>query len=410
MASNATTIEMLLAKAADVHPRVVGQPTDDDIFKMEEILGPILHNAKYDMIIVAGTVNHNLIGLIQPIATYVATWTAAFVIPTRPTPYNLAIDDNATSVVRNRMEAAHNTLITDYEVFEAAEMGASAFIRTVVDETWYKALRHPITFYNNVTAFTILEYLRNNSGGLHSNDLTTLPSEMLHYYTDAEGISEFILALAKAREKLARGGLPMSDATVLAMAHSQVFASLHYPEATREWERLPSAQQTWTAWQTKYREANIERLHLQRANPSSFGNAHHVTDAQRNHTAITAALDNIANEATNDSTVMASILAKLAALDTRLNNMQAQPTPTTIVMPITPATTPFVPRKYTQAEARATFDPTGYCSTHGWRVHASHTSVTCKKKGRCHNDAAMQADTKGGSMKNKGWETNPDPM
>ena len=407
MASNAVTIAALLSKAADIHPRVVGQPTDDDIYKMEEILGPILHNAKYDMIVVPGIVSHNLVGLFQPIATYVNTWNNAFVIPTRPAPYDTTIDDNATSVVRNRMEAKHNNLLADYEVFEAAEKGASDFIRAVVDETWYKALRHPVTFYNNVTAFTLLEYLRTNSGGLHSNDLATLPSEMLHYYADAEGIPEFILALAKAREKLARGGLPMSDATVLATAHSQVFASMHYPEATREWERLPSAQQTWVAWQAKYREANIERLRLQRANPNSFGNAHYVAEAPLDHDAISLALDNIANAATNDSTVMASILAKLSALEIRLDNLQpATPAPRTPTSS-TPkkAKASKKPKTYTREEALATFDPAGYCSTHGYRVHKTHTSATCHQKGTHHNDAATRANTLGGSNKNKGWET-----
>ena len=124
MATNAITIAALLAKAADVHPRVVGQPTDDYIYKMEETLGPILHNAKYDMIVVPGIVSHNLVGLFQPIATYVDTWNAAFVIPTRPAPYYTTIDDNATSVVRNRMEAKHNNLRADYKDFEAAEKGA----------------------------------------------------------------------------------------------------------------------------------------------------------------------------------------------------------------------------------------------------------------------------------------------
>ena len=70
----------------------------------------------------------------------------------------------------------------------------------------------------------------------------------------------------------------MSDATLLATAHTQVFASLQYPAATREWEQLPQAQQTWAAWQTKYGKANIERLRLQRANLNSFGAANNVTE------------------------------------------------------------------------------------------------------------------------------------
>jgi hypothetical protein len=51
----AAYIEMLLKKAAESHPRISGQPTDDDIFKMTEVLYSILHNADYDMITIAGS-------------------------------------------------------------------------------------------------------------------------------------------------------------------------------------------------------------------------------------------------------------------------------------------------------------------------------------------------------------------
>ncbi len=209
---------------------------DDDIFKMTEVLYPILHNADYDMITVAGQVNHNLIGLIQHDMSYTAPWTAPFPRPVRSAPYDPNIPDAATPVVRNRMEAAHTTVVSDFKTYTTAKKGVSAFIQAVVDKTWIKPLRHPITFYNNVTAYNLLEYLRTNSGGLHNTNLTTLPTETLHYYANEDGISEFILALKKAREKLARGGIPMSDAMLLATAHLQVFTSLHYPEATWEWE------------------------------------------------------------------------------------------------------------------------------------------------------------------------------
>ncbi len=138
----------------------------------------------------------------------------------------------ATPVVRNRMEAAHAMVVSDFETYTAAKERVSAFIQAIVDKTWIKPLRHPITFYNNVTAYNLLEYLRTNSGGLHNTNLATLPTEMLHYYANVDGIPEFILALEKAREKLACGGVPMLDATLLATAHLQVFASLHYREAT----------------------------------------------------------------------------------------------------------------------------------------------------------------------------------
>jgi len=432
----AAYIAALLEKAAENHPHIVGQPTDDDIFAMTEILFPILHDADYDMTVVQGRVNHNLVGLIQSSAAYAATWTAVFPRPIRPATYDPTIPEAATSVTRNRMEAAHSARIKDYEIFVAAEKGVSAFIQKAVEETWFKSLRDPITFYNSVTSYDLLDHLRNNSGGLHNNDLASLPAEMLHYYANEEGIPEFILALEKAREKLSRGGLPMSDAQVLATAHAQVFASLHYPEATREWERLPTASKTWAAWQTKYRQANVERLRLLRAQANAFGGAAtgaatmvitNVTNSTANDTALADALTQIANASTNDNSLLASMVAQLTALTTRMDSMQhSGPTPATTTRGATPTgptppattTTPHPPRAprqprgrtFTQAEALQIFDPTGYCSTHGWRVKASHTSKTCTRRNQWHKEDATRADTMGGCNRNKGWETNPNPM
>ncbi len=105
----AAYIKKLLKKAAESHPHIIGQPTDDDIFKMMELLYPILHNANYDMITVADQVNHNLINFIQHNVSYTATWTAPIPRPVRPAPYNPNISDAATPVVRNRITAAKMT-------------------------------------------------------------------------------------------------------------------------------------------------------------------------------------------------------------------------------------------------------------------------------------------------------------
>ena len=430
----AAYIAALLEKAAENHPKITGQPTDDDIFAMTEILFPILHDAEYDMSVIPGIVNHNLVGLIQSSAAYTATWTAVFPRPTRPATYDPTIPDAATSVMRNRMEAAHSARIKDYEIFIAAEKGVSAFIQKAVEETWFKSLRDPITFYNNVTSYNLLEHLRDNSGGLHNNDLAALPAEMMNYYANVEGIPEFILELEKAREKLARGGLPMADATLLATAHAQVYASLHYPETTREWERLPPAAKTWAAWQTKYREANVERLRLLRATTNAFGGTATgvptmvINNVTSTPSELTNALTQIANAATNDQALLASMVAQMAALTTRMDTMHnsgvtpatttSGTTPTTPTPPTTATTpqparaprTPRTPKTYTQADALRIFDPAGYCSTHGWRVTASHTSKTCTKRNQWHKEDATRADTMGGCNRNKGWETNPNPM
>jgi hypothetical protein len=204
----------------------------------------------------------------------------------------------------------------DYNAYIAAEKGISHFIQTVVDEVWYKDLRHTLTFYNNVTVYNLLQHLATNSGRLHNNELVNLPTEMLSYYEDSEGIPEFLIKLAKAREKLARGGLPMSDEVLLATASSQVFKSMHFLETTREWERPPATSKTWVAWQVKYREAHIKRKRLLQANPGGFGGA---ADSV-NKAAIGHYFANMANAAANAAAIAAANAATIAAANAATAN------------------------------------------------------------------------------------------
>jgi hypothetical protein len=246
----------------------------------------------------------------------------------------------------------------------------------------------------------MLQFLCTNSGGLHNVDLATLPSDMLDGHRGRHTELEY------SREKLARGEvLPMSDATLLATAHSQVMGSHHYPEATSKWERLAPAAKTWVAWQAHYCIANIERDRLLKLNPLAFGAANHVANTGIDSAAITMALDNIAN-------AVATLMERIKALELKAQGRQppiidtgANSTNTTNTGAI-----PSVPRVYTLAEALAIFDPAGYCHTHRYCVRKSHTSDKCRKKKRGHKNEATRADTMGGSIKNQGWETSPNPM
>jgi len=99
--------------AASFQP-IVGQPTDDDLTALRDILYPLLLEIPYDE---PGT--HNLIGLIEPTTSYTSTWGAAFPIPDRPPTYPVIAND-ATPVVRARAEAEHAVLVRDYALFKAA--------------------------------------------------------------------------------------------------------------------------------------------------------------------------------------------------------------------------------------------------------------------------------------------------
>ena len=404
-------ITAIFALATDNFAHISGQPSDDDLTAILLATKPLLHELDYDDY---GT--HNLVGLIEPSNTYTATWGDAFPIPARPDAYDTNIQDDATPVVRNRMEAAHKLLLHDYATYLAAERGVAKFIRDVVDETFYKDLEDPVSFYNKITAAELINHLRLNCGGVEPENLVALHTEMSSYYANCDGIPEYIIMLEKARLKFARADLPMSDKQLLIIANASVYGSQDFVRASEDWERLTPNNKTWTTWKTTFLRAHRERLRLIQASGGiSLGSANAAgglrgiipsptTDRLNSY------LDNIANAATQDSHQLKLLLEsnktlieqnrllaeQFTALSARVNTA----TPTTTPPPSGTRKTPaqLLTKRLTK------YSPTNYCHTHGYMVHATHTSATCNTPGPNHITTATRADTKGGVEYNKGWE------
>ena len=58
----------------------------------------------------------------------------------------------------------------------------------VVDETWYKELEDPDTFYTNVTDLKLLEHLTEFCSGLHTVYAVDIPQVMKTLFSNAEGV------------------------------------------------------------------------------------------------------------------------------------------------------------------------------------------------------------------------------
>ncbi len=412
-------ITTAFATAATTFQPISGQPSDDDLTALRDVIYPLLLDIPYDE---DGT--HNLIGLIEPTTSYTATWGTAFPPPPRPPAYPI-IDDAATAVVRARREAEHAILVRDFASYEAAERATAKFIREAVDEIWYRDLRHDRSFYTHVTAKQLLSHLDDNCGGLHPSELVNLPTDMLGFYATADGIPEYINMLETAQRKLARANLPMSDDQLLAIASTAVLASNHFPRPTDEWEAKPRVTKTWTAWKTHYRAAHIARkrqlLASGTARPASTSNAFLTEDdasvAEGTFTRLDGYLDNLAAAAMNERTTLQSLteanvalVANVTALTTSVASLTAAYTTMAAIHrtgsapTIAPTQQPRRTRTNTRPSTTLPTMPGGYCWTHGFRVREGHSSLTCANKAEGHKDAATRANTMGGSMVNKGWD------
>eukprot|EP00804_Cyclotella_cryptica_P026105 CCRYP_013958-RA/>CCRYP_013958-RA protein AED:0.44 eAED:0.44 QI:0/-1/0/1/-1/1/1/0/376 len=309
-------ITTVFATAATKFQPISGQPSDDDLTPLRDVLYPLLLDILYNQ---DGL--HNLIGLIKPTTLYTATWGAPFPPLPRLPAYPI-IDNAATAVVRVPREAEHAILVRDFASYEAAEGATVKFILGAIDKIWYRDLRHDRSFYTHVAAKQLLSHLDNNCGGLHPSELVNLPTNMLGFYATVDGIPEYINMLKAMQRKLARANLPTSDDQILAIASPAVLASNHFPRPTDDWEAKLCANKTWTAWKTHYRAAHIARKHQLLASgtamPPSTANALLADDdihlTEGTFAQLDGYLGNLAFSATTERTTLQFLTEANAAL------------------------------------------------------------------------------------------------
>ncbi len=217
-------IMLLFREAREAFPPLEGKPSDDDLTTIRETLLPILIEIPYDQL---GGV-HSLMAILTDPGRYAANdGGSTFVLRSRLPLYDKNIANNALTVIRVRGEAAHKAHLEDYASYEAAERGAAKFLLATVDETWHANLKDADTIYRKVLTIEIMASLNANCGGLHAVDLLTLRTNMHGYYTQADGIPQYIIILEEAQKKAKRAGMPIANIELVMMASAAVQCPPH---------------------------------------------------------------------------------------------------------------------------------------------------------------------------------------
>ena len=89
---------------------------------------------------------------------------------------------------------------TDYDVYNTAIRCTQNFIIVVVEDTWIRELRDPISRYNDVAPRAIMLHLTTTYVGIHTLDVLTLKNAMQQYHTEYEIIPTYINALEDAQK------------------------------------------------------------------------------------------------------------------------------------------------------------------------------------------------------------------
>ena len=192
------------------------------------------------------TLQHNLAGVILPTERYEQIYEkGAYATPPVIPLYNENIDKDATRLEINRAEGKQEAQRNDRQLYKTGDNACRSFIMKVVDETWYKEIKDPDTFYTRVPAIKLLEHLTEFCAGLHTVDAMDIPQLMKDLYKDSDGVPKFINAMEAAQRNSKRAKLVINDEYLHAVALNLLLQSGEYETETREWSKLPGADQTW---------------------------------------------------------------------------------------------------------------------------------------------------------------------
>ena len=129
------------------------------------------------------------------------------------------------------------------------------FISTVVNKTWLKELKDTELLYTGVSTTVFFNHLRSCSGGLHAIDVIDLTAEMMTYYKEYIGITEYINMLEEDQFKSNRANIPISNDTIFAIATNAMLSYDDFPCTTDKWEYLDTSNRTWYHWNDNYSKA-----------------------------------------------------------------------------------------------------------------------------------------------------------
>jgi hypothetical protein len=227
---------------------------------------------------------------------------------------------------------------------------------------------------------------------------------MHQYYTQADGIPQYIIMVEDSQKKAKRAGMPIADIELVMMASVAVLAAQHFPCEVDNWEGLPSTLGTWAAWKMAFCLAHLKRQHqiLALGGGEPLGGAHGVlpvvAPAIRR---LETALDNLAlaasinavdlQQLTAANLALTATIGILTATNKKLVHAAARAKGTPVA---TPAATPTGLERSTKNP-----HPGNYCWMHGHHCSKGHTSAYCTNKAPGHHDNAIAANIFGESDK-----------
>jgi hypothetical protein len=391
----ATSVEKLVESFPHPHiPAIEGPPNYETITDVTRLLNANAASIHSKL----GGGNYGHLALTISAASYATLSPVAFVPPANPgtTP---VIPPLATAAIIGQTVREHDESLRLWRQRNNVNAALKQQLISAISNIYIRTLQDRHTGFANVSTRELIEHLLRAYGNITPTDLAENDTRFKTAYDPSEPIETLYSQLEDAMDYADAGDNAYTANQVVSNAYTLVFNTGMFPEACRDWRKLPAIDKTWATFKIDFAEAYRDfRLSQATTQTNGFHSANNAMDSFVTDTA--DAFANLATATASDRKLMAdlaasnqTLLAQLASKDTDISKLQAQlatcntRTPAGRDTPSRPR-----PRRYHN---------TNYCWTHGWDVHDNHTSLTCNRQADGHKTSATRSSTMSGSDSNK---------
>lgn len=392
--ANIPTVESFTDSFPNKLPKHQGPPTFDSLKHAKDLLKGNAASVPSTR----GGGSHGYLGLILSPAAYATIDPTPFDAPNFPGAQP-DIPAGATVAVRDTIIRQHTEELREWREYINLHEAIKQQLLAAFDPIYFRALRNRHVGFANRTIREMLEFLFTNYGYITPMDLKT-NTDRLNTPWDPSTPFEMLIDQVEECQELAEiGNQPYSHEQIVNAAYTLIYNTGMFFEDCKIWNKKPVAEKTWDNFKTFFFEAHRELRQQQTTQQSGFHAANAAALADE-HDNMYNAIANLATATQSDrdtvtklQTAITKLTQQLTAQAQTISKLQTNGTTGTRNSGInnrTGGNPNYVPT-----------DRGSYCWSHGYLVHARHTSGNCRNKKDGHKDDATRENNMEGSQVGK---------
>jgi hypothetical protein len=393
----ATVVDVIASFPHPVLPTVQGEPDYQTFHATRKFLQA--NSREIDTHLGGGTLGHLVLIILDASYAMIAPTTddgpTLWISPQAPRRAPSNMDGTAAQIIAARHVWEED--VQTYRTCTSVQQALKKQIISVFEPMYLDILNDNMVGYTNISARDMLDQLFDTYINITAVDLEISFEHMRQSWDPQHPVESLFKKIQDCADYSEAGGFLIGHPQQINVGYAKIFATGHFMSACGRWNEKHLIEKTWTQFKSHFAAAHSQHMQMQGESSATAGyhsaNAAVGQNEDQMDEATIGALANLATATTADRGVVATLTQANTCLVKQLEDNSNELRELKVL----------IKQERTEKRGQRSFNPSpnNYCSTHGYKVGNTHTSLTYKLPKTGHKKEATRADNMGGSQANK---------